>query len=125
VKYLLSNRQRNQLLVRNVGLVIAIPVPFDDPEDWIEWARYCLGESGQWVVGVETMDVCCVYSGADGLNGVIGEIVASPPEHDLYWYVSVAAVLLDPPGRTRHPRERLQWPAFAVTPFGNWPREAT
>lgn len=124
MKYVLSNRQRSQLLVRHTGLAIAIPLPLNDPVDWLAWARDCLGDAGQWIVSVDTQDCCVVYSGADGLNGVIGEIVPSPPAGDLYWMVGVAVVLLDPPGQSRHARERLQWPAAAITPNGRWPREA-
>jgi hypothetical protein len=124
VIYHLSSAQHKQLTDRFGPLLIALPAPEDDPPDWLAWARSVISEKHRaYVVAAVPTVITVGPSRADGLTGVIGEI--EPPDKSFSWGVEVVLCDLDPPGKSRHPRSRPQWPASVdtQTASGRWPRE--
>jgi hypothetical protein len=75
ITYQLSNRQRKELLVRNVPLQIAIPLQEEYSIDPLDFARVSLPDDAEWIVAAEIGDVYAVQCGVSGLTGVFGQIV--------------------------------------------------
>lgn len=124
--YHLSNAQRKELLVRGTPLAIAIPVPMDDPPDWLAWAQAGLGDLGRYVSRApEIMSLPVGPLRSDsGLTSVIGGFVEASPD-SLYWIVEVAVVELDPPDKSRHKRSKVQWPGSVQTKYTTWPKRTS
>lgn len=114
VVYLLSNRQRKDLLVRGAPIELALPAPPIKIDDPVNWARTMLPQDVRQYVTEARLDLVRVALGnrSDaGLTSIIGEIVERIDR--LTIGVSVVRVLLTPAAR-RHPAVGLQWPADAL-----------
>ena len=110
--------------MRGTPLAIALPVPMEDPPDWLAWAKQSLGDEGRYVTRKpEVMTLAVAPNGSDaGLTSVIGGLVDASTEA-FYWLVEVAVVKLDPPTAARHKRSKVQWPGSVQTKYGRWPKK--
>ncbi len=120
--FYLSNGQAKELSIRNTPLLIALPAPEDDPDDWLTWARESIAQFGDYVVSAEPQVITVAPAQRDGLEGVFGRIVhADHKRPALTIGVDAVVVELDPKGKPRSPRTRLQWPGSVRAGSQSWP----
>ncbi len=111
----LSNRQRKDLMIRQVSLKIVLPVPSEDPPNWKRWARQMLPDEAASIAHVsepQSIPVACSsVADADGLADYIGRLDITPDDQRLQIMVEVVVVTLTPPGsKVRHRSSKLEWP---------------
>lgn len=124
ITYRLSNRQRKELRIRGVGLVIAIPEPWDgDEDDALAFARAALPEDSEEIASAEWDDIPVeLPAGGPGLAGVLGAILPPDPPPCLHLVVRVALVRLRARNE-RHCHSAPQWPGVAISGEMRWPKE--
>ena len=121
ITYLLSSRQKKELLVRQQEIVLALPVPPVEIADPIDWARSVLpSELRPLVAAAEEAEVRVrprpgnVGVPPPNLTDLLGSI--EPEGNGPQWTVAHVAVLvsLRPAGRVLGRRPVPQWPANVV-----------
>jgi hypothetical protein len=118
MKYILSNRQRKELLDRAAPIQIAVPIPPVSAHDWTAWAKTALqADVAPYVQSAESrMILVEPYLNLTGdlanLGAVLGDIITDAPSAKFFQYqMQVVVIHLSP----AHPRNRgsgkIQWPA--------------
>lgn len=112
--YLLSNRQRKDLLVRGTELQIALPVPPHEIDDPTDWAKSVIpSDLRDMVFG--SAEETEVYVRAlkkdlrDDLTSHFGEIYEEPDADSLMLTIVAVVITLRPPN-CRHKFDKIQWP---------------
>ncbi|NOX55292.1 MAG: hypothetical protein GXP27_12815 [Planctomycetes bacterium] len=126
ISYHLSNRQRKELTVRAAELIIALPLPAEEADDLLAWARRVLAN-------VDARDIAKAEEGeivvrpviegtVPGLAGKLGAIVPEreATRSDVWQYaMTVVLVTLRPAGKKpRHRHSHPQWPGGSVAVSG-------
>lgn len=125
MKFFLSNTQIKALRATAQPILIALPTPPDDPDDWIEWARGAIVDHGELVIDAEPCVLRCTPTQTDGnLSAVLGAIVDPTGERQRFTFGVDAVVCTLSPERPRHELDRtlVQWPKCAVRGEHRWPR---
>lgn len=112
ITYHLSRAQAKQLIERGGQLMVALPLPLDDPPDLLAWARERLPDFARYVRSVGPSEVACCRSNQPdpSVEGLIGTICTDWSNDWPRWVVAVAVCHLAG-DRPRHMPSRIQWPA--------------
>lgn len=113
--YYLSNRQQKELLIRGASIRIALPVPDQDIDDTLSWARSVLPPDLRPLSREAVEDevrVSPLFSGSRGtLTEALGHITANPAD----WTIGVAVVIVRlAPDKPRTRDDGVQWPSHVV-----------
>lgn len=116
--YLLSNKQRKELMVRGRRLDLALPLPQHPVADLVEWAQSVLPQDlRQYVRSARRATVMAapkIGASQDTLTDVLGTIVHEKPPA-WWWVTQILAVVVElAPEHTRHTAIDLQWPLDVV-----------
>jgi len=121
IKYHLSNRQRKEIFVRGAELTIALPLPIEDCDDVLAWARSVLGDVDSQDIAEAREDEVVVRAtvrAESGLPKLLGKIVRdeerrAPGE----WHYAAAVILVTVRHAGREPRRTYthpQWPGGSL-----------
>lgn len=126
--YRLSQRQAKDLLLNRKPLLIALPAPIEEPEDWLAWARGAILDHGYLIVSAEPeMINVAPNPHRSGLEGYLGAIITdADPAMTLTLGVDAVICQMLPPGKDSLADAcRLQWPGVAVRGDSVWPPKRT
>lgn len=116
--YLLSNRQRKELMVRGRRLDLAIPSPLHKVPDLVEWAKAVLPTDVHQYVRSAERQAIVVTPRIDGthetLTDVLGAIVVADGSPRRFTAQVIAVVVELSPDNARHSPIDLQWPIDVV-----------
>ena len=112
--YRLSNRQQKELVIRGQVLTVAIPVPWDEPDDLVSFARESLLELPADVdIVAEDGEVCVSLPPMDAAGGqvtaILGHIDGLKDGSQIAARIAVVVATLTPP-RSRGRVKSVQWP---------------
>jgi len=126
IKYHLSNRQRKEIYVRGAELTIALPLPVEDHEDLLAWARSVLGDVDPEDVAEAREDEVIVHAtlrGENGLPKLIGKIVRNADDRlPGQWHYAAAVILVTirhAGHEIRHAPDYPQWPGGSLVVDGH------
>jgi len=108
--YYLSNKQLKEL-DRGYSQTICLPMPADEPDDYLVYARDHIANVRRPLVrdAEENEVTVAVTVGGPGLTGVLGGIVHKPTSHTLTMEVVVIECVITAHEKPRG-RSKRQWP---------------
>jgi len=138
MRFILSNTQKKDLLIRNTPILVALPAPAEDPEDWLTWARESIIDQGDCVTfACPELLTVAPSPGRAGLDGFFGQIVSharigndvkswdvsDDPSmaHKLTLRVDAVICYLEPTKARRACSTRPAWPGIVLHNNQQWP----